>query len=318
LYQDGHAEVLFNADGRPTEARAYLDDETYIPIGRDADQGRWWQPWITWEGRRYSPTRYELADVDDGWRGFTAAKQISASVDIPGGGRWDVSYTFRTIKDVRGIILEVETTYPGEAGSPDARLTETVPVGLYPWIFERVLFDHDNDPDTPDRWTRDWIERHVVWRETFRGNWSGFPVQQRRDSINSAAAMGWAGVFTTMVAFDRWERSSPAFLPLRFQEGQGLDLRIVLAPFGSLDGDPPDPRPERTRGSGVGARLTRMAAHQGPSAPNQAGRRERFSLWLGAIPAVIGGSLSGRPETEGIATARAWATRPVVLTPPGL
>ncbi len=315
VLQPGHADIRFNADGLPLEARAYLDDDTYIPVGAEGDQGDWWRPWITWDGVRYAPDAYELADVDDGWRGYTAAKQISASVEVPGGGSWDVSYTFRTVKDLRGFLIEVETTYPGDDAAPDPRLTETVPVGMFPWIFERALFDHDNDEDTPERWNRDWVERHVVWRETFRGNWSGFPVQEHRDTINSASAMGWGGVFTTMVAFDRWQRSSPAFMPMRFQAGQGLDLRMIMAPFGSMDGDPPDPRPERTRGSGVGARLARLASHQGPSAPNQAGRTEKFTLWVGAIPAILGGSLSGRPETDDIAIARAWATRPLLLTP---
>ena len=318
VLQDGHADVRFDGDGKPIEARAYLDERTYIPIGAPDGRGDWWQPFITWDGVRYSPDRYDIDDADDGWRGYTAAKQITASVPVPGGGSWDVAYTFRTVKDLRGFLLEVETTYPGEAGDPDPRLTEAVPVGMFPWIFERELFDHDNDDETPMRWNRDWVERHVVWRETFRGNWSGFPVQEHRDTINSASAMGWGAVFTTMVAFDRWERSSPAFMPLRFQGGQGLDLRMLLAPFGTLDGDPPDPRPERTRGSGVGARLTRMASHQGPAAPAQAGRTERFTLWLGPVPAVLGGDLSGRPSTGDISVARAWATRPVVLTPPGL
>ena len=258
-----------------------------------------------------------MFDVDDGWRGFTAAKRLAASVDVPGGGTWEVAYTFRTVKDVRALFLEVETTYPGQEGSADPRLTETVPVGLYPWIFRRETYDHDQDEETPEIWNRDWVERHVVWRETFRGAWSGFPVQEYRDSVNAAAAMGWAGVFTTLVAFDRWERSSPAFMPMRFLQGQGLDLRPLLAPFGALDGDPPDPRPERTRGSGVGARLSRMATHQGPSAPNQAGRTERFSLLLGPVPATLGGALSARPTADDIRVARAWSDRPLVITPPG-
>jgi len=304
--------VEVSPEGIPT--LAYLEHKAgeVVPIG---DEGHWWQPFITWEGQRYAPERYDVEVGNSGRRGYLGQLELRGEVDLPGGETWRIHYSLRVVKDQRMLFLDVETTYPGsDDDGGDPRLTEAVPVGLYPWLPERVLVDHDNDPETPDVCcNRPWVERHVVWRDTYRGAFGGFPVQEYRDSINSAAAMGWAGVFTTLVAFDRYDRSSPAFMPLRFLPGQGQDVRVLLAPFGTLDGDQPDPRPEKLGGTGIGARLTRMMAHMGPSAPSVAGRTERFTLGIGGIPAVLGGHVSAKPADATRVAARAFATRPLVI-----
>ena len=312
---NGLVRIDLSPEGVPTLAYIEHEPREVVPVG---DEGYWWQPWLTWEGQRYAPERYDVEVTNSGRRGYLGQLALTGSVEVPGGGTWRIRYTLRVVRDQRFAFLDVETTWPGshDAGG-DPRLTEAVPVGLLPWLPERVLIDHDDDPETPDVCcNRDWLERHVVWRDTYRGTFGGFPVQEFRDVVNTAAAMGWAGVFTTLVAFDRYERSSPAFMPMRFQHGQGQDLRVLLAPFGTLDGDQPDPRPEKTGGSGLGARLTRMAAHMGPAAPSLAGRTERFSLALGGIPAVLGtraDRLSAKPADATRVAARAFATRPVVI-----
>ena len=307
---NGLVEVQFSGDGLPFNVMIEHDRREVVPIGGED----WWQPWITWQGQRYAPDSYDVEVTNSGDRGFLGEVVLTSHVDVPQGGRWHLQYTFRVVRDQRLLFVEVETTYPGEGA--DDRLTEAVPVGLYPWLPVREMVDCDDDPETPQLCpTRPWVERHVVWRDTYRGTFGGFPVQELRDTINSAAAMGWVGVFTTLVATDRWVRSSPAFVPMRFLRGQGQDVRVLLAPFGTLDGDQPDPMPERTSGTGLGARLTRLASHMGPVAPSLAGRTERFSLGLAGIPAVLGGHVSAKPGDVTREAARAFATRPLIIRP---
>ena len=316
---NGLVQLSFNESGQPVQLLVEHKRGETVPLGNDTE---WWQPWITWQGRRYSPRNWDIERTNRGGRGYMAEVQLTGDVDLPGGGIWEITYTFRVVKDQRLLYIDVDTTYPGggDDGGPDPRMTEVVPLGLYPWIQDWELIDHDNDEDTPMRPNRPWLERHVVWREGFRGKVGGFPVQDVRKALNSAAAMGWGAVFTTLIAFDRWERSSPAFMPIRVQlgqavEGRGKDTRVLLAPFGTLDGDSPDPRPERTAGSGLGARLTRLAPHFGPFGPSMAGKSEHFSVAVGGVPATIGGSVSARPDNTTIEAARSFATRPLVIKP---
>jgi len=121
----------------------------------------------------------------------------------------------------------------------------------------------------------------ITW-PTFGGNVRTRPARQGQETWNGHSADGWislhcAGGATLSIAHRVVERTSLAFAPLR-TKGE----RAIVAPLGTLWGDPPWHDARRIGGLGMGDILTGAVGSQfRPSAPDWAGKKITYTLLVG-------------------------------------
>ncbi len=108
------------------------------------------------------------------------------------------------------------------------------------------------------------------------------PARQDVETWNGQSPDGWVDVGCTdtsrvQISHDTTTRTSPAFLPLSNEGGAG-----VLAPMGTLYGDPPWHESRRTGGHGIGDLVTPLVADTfQPAAPDWSGKDVEYRLLVG-------------------------------------
>jgi hypothetical protein len=245
-------------------------------------------PFITYDGRTYSTTGYEFADLSrETWDGL---QRVRMKARIPmqtaeGEFSSELTYTFTVYEELPCLFVEVEVRY---AATPkrqvihnltqklrrlmDLRWIETGPFQLSPSIHAPV--------EKPLR----------VWKHNYMGITSFYdldygeinPKNSSLDSFNHQVTAGWVAVSNgrqgLLIGEDAQTLASMAFCPMRLREQDGRQS-ISLNPFGSYYGRQLDYSHLGGNGNGTVIMQAFSGALQ-PNGPSFNGETLRFSLMM--------------------------------------
>jgi hypothetical protein len=188
-----------------------------------------------------------------------------------------LTWTAETFTGLDGVVWTIEAEMPDATGGT---ATDDAPWNL---DAESVALSPLLCADTA---------RALQWH-TFGETTRTRPVRPHQQTWNGQAVNGWMSVTcdsgqSIEISHDAMMRTSLALAPLRTTDG-----RTVIAPLGTLWGDPIRHNVRQTGGHGAGDVITAVVGSQfRPAAPDWSGQTIRYRLLVGADGAVDAETLS--------------------------
>ncbi|MEZ4320706.1 MAG: hypothetical protein R3F61_24710 [Myxococcota bacterium] len=173
-------------------------------------------------------------------------------------GATTVRRSISKISEYPGLVVEVDATIAAPEDAEDLLSIALSPIACPDGIAE------------------------IEW-QSYAGTIRSRPVHDQIEAWNPVTSDGWFGITCDdgtrfQVALDTSKRTSMGLVSLRNDGGDGL-----VAPLGTLWGDPPWHDAQRTGGTGLSDIVTPLIGSQfTPSAPDWAGKNVSYRMWLTA------------------------------------